>query len=120
MAILNLGWQLHGTESFGANPPIPIYQCELGKDKDGVTWLCRVKYRHQARMFLITFDKDVMNDDGDPFLRTSVIDADDYWQAMRDYYDAQLCPYEKVQDRIRQFIIDHGIDAKDSAGKAVQ
>ena len=102
-------WRVHGTESVGNNPPIPIWECMIGRDKNGDTWLCRVSYRNKERKFMVKFDKDVCTDDGCPFLRNEVIDAHDYWQAMRDYHKMTLCDYENIQNIISQFIIENNL-----------
>ena len=103
-------WRTHGTEGIGNNPPIPIWECMIGKDKNGDTWLCRVRYRHQERRFIVMFDKDVVTDNDSPFLRDEVVYADNYWQAMRDYHKAILCDYEKIQDVIAEFINKNGVE----------
>lgn len=102
-------WKQYGAEAIGNNPPKPLYQCEIGKDGSGIAWLCRVKYREQERKFMVWFDKDILTDDGCPFLRDEVIYADNYWQAMRDYHKMALCNYEEIQNVIARFIDENSL-----------
>ena len=102
-------WRTHGTEGIGNNPPIPIWECMIGKDEKGDIWLCRVRYRTKERRFMVVFDKDVSTDDGFPFLRDEVIYSDNYWQAMRDYHKMTLCNYEEIQNVIARVLDENSL-----------
>lgn len=107
--MMTLKWEQVGTEAVGQNPPMPIFQCEIGRDKNGDMWLCEVRYREQERKFMILFDKNVYDDNGSPFLRHDVVNADSYWSAMRNYHMMTLCDYKDIQNVVREVIENNGL-----------
>lgn len=117
-AKLNLKWEVHGTESLGANPPLPYYRCEIGTDERGITWICEAKYRNKEKKYLVSFDYET--EEQSAFLKSEVIEAPSYWTAHREIYHSKLVDYEDVQKVIREFIIEHHIYHKDVCGKLVQ
>lgn len=102
--MMTLEWKQVGTERIGQNPPMPIFQCEIGRDKNGDMWLCQVQYREQERKFMVLFDKNVFTDDGCPFLRHEVVYADSYWSAMRGYHKMELVDYKDIQNVVRRIV----------------
>ena len=104
---LNLNWYVSGTTAIGANPPLPVNRCEIGKDKDGKMWICEASYFEHKGKFLVKFDYD----DGKetPFLREKVLDASIYWDAVKEVYHAKFVEYNKIQDVIREFIAENDI-----------
>ena len=119
MTRLNLEWKNVGSHAVGSCPPLVRYECEVGVDENGDTWLCHVEYREYERIFELRYDVNVETDDGMPFLRGQVLDADDYWAAVKEYYEMETCEYEEIQDRIRAFIKRHNLEAYDVAYKRV-
>lgn len=121
-AMLKLNWIRQGSERWGANPELPFYRCELGKDPSGILWLCEAKYLPRRQSFLVRFDTETY-EDGSPFLRHSILDEDipmsKYWKMHDEYYRAAYVRYEQIQDIIRKFIVDHSIEAYDVCNKKV-
>ena len=56
---------------------------------------------------MVWFDQDVFDDDGAPFLRSEVVEAKSYWQAMRERHKMELCIYEHIQNVITKVIVDN-------------
>lgn len=119
MARLDINWKQIGGEGLGSNPLLPLYEAELGRDKHGRTWLCRVRYRYTVNLFQVYFDTDEVTDEDGPFLRNKVVDAEEYHKAFKREYYARMCRYEAIQDAIWEFIVKHEVDAKDVTGKQV-
>ena len=116
-ARLNLKWEIVGTEAVGSCCPIPRYRCELGTDEEGDTWFCEARYRYYEKKYLVRFDYET--EEQSAFLKSEVLDADNYWRKHDEVYHAKWVGYEDIEKVIREFIIYMGIDHKDVTGKLV-
>lgn len=104
---MKLNWYVHSTMQIGNCPPVPEYRCDLGTGSDGHEWICSSKYREQERKFLVSFDYET--EEQSAFLKSEVVDADNYWEAHRKVYHSKLCNYEKIQDVVKSFSDQMGI-----------
>ena len=97
--------------------PIDIYRAELGKDKDGRTWLveCKSLAMRGSGMFRLSFDHtEEPNEEngwtGDsPFLRNEVVYADDYVSARKRRYRMKEVPYKDIVSTIERVTDEIGI-----------
>lgn len=103
-----LKWEKVQSTAYGNNPPIIAHQAILGEDSNGDVWMCRVEFRKDRNMFMVWFDKDVEEDDL-PFLRDSVLYADNYWKAHQRVYHTVYCQYDHIRNIIENFIVEKGI-----------
>ena len=114
----NLEWERQGSERMGQSGfPIDIYRAELGKDKDGKTWLveCRPLAMRGSRNFQLLFDhtEEPTEENGwtgdSPFLREEVIYADDYVSAKKRRYRMKEVPYKDIVSTIERVTDEIGI-----------
>ena len=103
-------WRIVGSRGEYFAPCLPIYENYIGKDKSGANWLVQVTYDHKKRMFKISFDNTSEDDNGFPFLRHEVLDADDYFKAREIYYHEQYAHYEDIMTVIKNFVKDKGLE----------
>lgn len=104
-------WKVVGTRSTCGNPPLNTYEATLGVDGNGKTWLCQVNHdMHDGfKTFLVNFDTDECNDNGSPFLRDTVVYADNYWKARKEYHHMVRCEYKEIMNVVEEFIKNHNI-----------
>ena len=91
---------------------LPVYRAELGKDPNGKNWLCEIQpviLNKEISHWRIWFDTDDETDDF-PFLRHSVLYADDYWEAANKIYDQHQVQYCQIYETVRKFIVSHNLD----------
>lgn len=114
----SLEWERQGSERMGqCGFPIDIYIAELGKDKDGRTWLveCQSLAMNGSNKFRLSFDHaEEPNEEngctGDwPFLRNEVLDADDYVSARKRRYRMKEVLYKDIVSTIERVTDEIGI-----------
>lgn len=114
----NLNWERQGSERMGqCGFPIDIYRAELGKDKDGKTWLvqCKSLAMNGSNKFRLLFDhaEEPTEENGwtgdSPFFREEVVYADDYASARRRRYRMKEVPYKDIVSTIERVTDEIGI-----------
>ena len=114
-----LNWERQGRESMGqCGFPIDIYRAELGKDKDGKTWLveCEPLTMNGSNKFRLLFDhtdepteENGWTGEDWPFLRNEVLDADDYVSARKRRYRMKEVLYKDIVSTIERVTDEIGI-----------
>lgn len=112
-------WKYRGSVATAYNMPLAKYEAYIGKDKNGTEWLCScepvLEYAEKGKaLYRLKFDRDMddIDDNGNtdsPFLRCAVLDADDYWQACKEYYHMKDVQYLDIAKTIEQFRKENGI-----------
>lgn len=114
----SLEWERQGSERMGqCGFPIDIYRAELGKDKDGRTWLveCKPLTMTGSNKFRLLFDHTEQPNEengwtGDsPFLRNEVVYADDYVSARKRRYRMKEVLYKDIVSTIEKVTDEIGI-----------
>lgn len=98
------------SQGLGADVPIPTYETTLGKDPEGNTWLCRVKFDVFVRQqWMVMFDTN-QDEPDTPFLREEVVYADNFWAAhVKRYHTRYDSNYQHIGAIIDSFIEEHQI-----------
>lgn len=119
-----------GSSGVGWNPMIPGYLVELGQDKDGKEWLCKITpVNHLTHLvwnvdfdtndeYFVERDPSWYTDDDDPeqfsspFLRPEVLYAIDekYTEMNRIRYHRKTVEYIDIKKTIDAFVQAHGIE----------
>lgn len=115
----SLEWERQGSERMGqCGFPIDIYRAELGKDKDGKTWLveCKSLAMNGSNKFRLLFDHtEEPNEENGwtgedfPFLRNEVLDADNYISASKRRYRMKEVLYKDIVSTIERVTDEIGI-----------
>lgn len=121
-ARLSLEWKEVGSTGLGSCPMLPKWQTKIGASKDGVLWMCECVYDYSRQMFRVDFANEEMGNVGDTFCPPdSILEADDrdYMRLREEYFNTVYCRYERIQDVITAFCIDHHLDTKRVDGTKV-
>ena len=115
---ISLDWKFEGSTAMGYNIPLASYKAYIGKDGNGVKWLCKCStILEQAKdgkaLYRVEFDSDTDASNSDcedsPFLRYAVVDADDYWKACRKYYHTKDVPYTQINETVAMFRFENNL-----------
>ena len=109
---MSIEFKTHSRIGRGLNPMLPVYRAELGKDPDGKNWLCEIEpviSKKEISHWRIWFDTDEEANDF-PFLRHSVLYAENYWAAANKVYDQRQVQYCDIYKTVKSFIESHNID----------
>lgn len=106
-------WEEFCRNGQGSNPMLTAeFRMELGTDKNGKNWICRAEWLYMTAIHMnkwsVGFDTDEAEEDS-PFLRHTVLDADNYWKARKEVYQEVRCDYEDIYKVVEQFKKAHGI-----------
>ena len=125
-------YKQNGSQGMGHNPMIPIYDVDLGKDKNGNEWICRITPSMMETRFLWNVDFDT-NDEYEaeiqpewresdelsgrtvlsvPFLRPEVVYCKDgqWGKANRERYHRKTVAYKDIYKTICEFVDAHCIN----------
>ena len=114
----------HGSQGVNYCPMLPDWMVDLGTDKEGKVWMCKITPTNILRHLMWNVDFDTTDewdakgfdiDPNDstwsmPFLRTEVLYATDYHAAVRKFYHRKEVEYKDIYKTIFDFVETHGIE----------
>lgn len=106
-----LEWKVRERMELLNFPPVITYQCVIGNDDKGNTWLCQARmllkdqYKGNGNKWMLKFDIDGET----AFMRDEVLEAENYWEEAEKAYHIKCSDFDNIVSEISNFKAEHHI-----------